>query len=137
LKTKKQNISLRELFRQKLEYAEVMPDAGVRSKLMRQVARKEFLHFNPARINIYYLGGIMIAGITSAVMLFTGSENAGRLNPLSFQGKLNNSDTSGVIEIPVGKPIIGQPDISRVNRNKSIRNDKVSQITIEPKTEAL
>jgi PKD repeat protein len=137
LKTKKQNISLRELFRQKLEYAEVMPDAAVRSKLMRRIARKEFLHFNPARINIYYLGGFMIAGITSAIMLFTGSENAERLNPVSFQDKLNKSDTSSVIEIPVGKPIKGQHDISLVNRNKSIRNDKVSHLTDKPKTEAL
>ena len=120
-----------------MEYAEVMPDAAVRSKLMRRIARKEFLHFNPARINIYYLGGFMIAGITSAIMLFTGSENAERLNPVSFQDKLNKSDTSSVIEIPVGKPIKGQHDISLVNRNKSIRNDKVSHLTDKPKTEAL
>ena len=70
MKTKKQNINLRELFRNRLENAEVIPDAAVKSILMRRLARKEFMRFNPARINIYYIGGIVITGITVAVMLF-------------------------------------------------------------------
>jgi hypothetical protein len=62
LKKYKQNIKLRELFRQKLEYAEVVPDAGVRTKLMHRVAREEFLNFNAGSLNIYYLGAILATG---------------------------------------------------------------------------
>ena len=66
-------MSLRELFRQKLENAEIIPDASVNAKLMRRLARREFLRFNPARFNIYYLGGIIAAGITAAIIAFSGT----------------------------------------------------------------
>ena len=69
-------MSIRELFRQKLENAEIIPDASVNAKLMRKLARREFLHFNPARFNIYYLGGILVAGITAAIILFSGTGNS-------------------------------------------------------------
>ena len=51
-------MSVRELFRRKLESAEVIPDPSVNAKLMRKLARREFIRFNPASFNAYYLGGI-------------------------------------------------------------------------------
>jgi len=75
VKSRKENIRLRELFRKKLEYAEIMPDASVNSKLMRKLAVKEFLHFYPARFNIYYLGGILVAGIAVGILLSDNNEN--------------------------------------------------------------
>jgi hypothetical protein len=68
VKTKSKNINLRQLFRNKLETAEVVPDLSVKSKLMRRVARKEFLRFNPARLNIFYAAGIIVTGIATAVI---------------------------------------------------------------------
>jgi PKD repeat protein len=65
------NIELEELFRSKLENSEVIPGDGVRADLMRKVGRKEFLRFNPARFNVYYLGGIVAAAVTAAFILGT------------------------------------------------------------------
>jgi len=125
VKTKKQNINLRELFSQKLEYAEVMPDASIKSNLMRRVARKEFMRFNPARLNIYYIGGILIAGITTAVLLFPTSGDTGRLNPSGPNDNLFKTDTNSYIEIQVKQPVRKEPGKSKPIRNVSRRNISV------------
>jgi PKD repeat protein len=137
LKTKGQNISLRELFRKKLEYAEVIPDAAVRSLLMHRLARKEFMRFNPARLNIYYIGGILITGITAAFILFSGSQNSVRLIPLSKPDKLNKTDTSSYIEVPVVQPLRVELGNSNVIPNESIRSEKVTRLPDKSVTEAL
>jgi PKD repeat protein len=86
LKSKKQDKNLRELFRNKLEYAEMVPDPLVSSKLMHELALKEFLHFNPSGFNIYYLGGMIAAAIVTALLLSTGLRNKDHITP---DGKLN------------------------------------------------
>lgn len=137
MKTKGQNISLRELFRKKLEYSEVMPDATVKSLLMHRVARKEFMRFNPARLNIYYISGILITGIAASVILFSGSQKAVRLNPLSNPDKLNKTDTSSYIEVPVVQPLRVKPGISKSIHNESIKDPKVLRLPDKTKTETL
>jgi PKD repeat protein len=77
VKEKSQKIGIRELFRDRLENAEIIPDASVRSDLMRKLGRKEFLRFNPSRINIYYIGGIVAVGIAAALILSSGLLNRG------------------------------------------------------------
>jgi hypothetical protein len=67
LKKGKQNITLEELFREKLEYADVGPDSSVRTNLLRKLERKEFLRFNINRFNIYYIGGLIVTGIITMV----------------------------------------------------------------------
>jgi PKD repeat protein len=71
----KLNIDLDELFRKKLESSELEPGALARKNLMRRLERKEFVRFNPARFNIYYLGGIVAAGIAATLLFTTGREN--------------------------------------------------------------
>jgi hypothetical protein len=59
-----------ELFRHRLENAEVIPDPSVGINLMKRVARQEFLRFDLSRFNIYYLGAILMAGISAGVIFF-------------------------------------------------------------------
>lgn len=127
MKKQKQNIKLRKLFRQKLEYAEVVPGAGVRTKLMHQVAREEFLNFNAGSLNIYYLGAILATGITAAVLLFSSSENSAGSNPPGQPGKMNSSDTGSYIEIPIEKPLTVKPADSHIIHNESIKRTRISQ----------
>ena len=70
---------LRELFRRRLENEEIVPDASVNSRLMRKLARREFMMFNPTRFNIYYLGGVLVAGIAAALILSSGNDNSANL----------------------------------------------------------
>ena len=63
-------MNVRELFRSKLENSEVIPGDSVRNELMRKLAVREFLRFNPSRFNIYYLGGIAAAAI-AAILIIT------------------------------------------------------------------
>jgi PKD repeat protein len=69
VKGKVEDKMLRDLFRQKLEGAEIIPSTEAGVKLMRQVGRKEFLRFNPTHFNIWYAGGIAVAGAALAVIL--------------------------------------------------------------------
>ena len=64
-------MELRELFRNKLENAEIVPDPSVNIRLMKKLARQEFLTFNPARFNVYYLAGIVAAGIVATLLIST------------------------------------------------------------------
>jgi PKD repeat protein len=121
VKTKKQDIRLRELFREKLEYAEIMPDPAVRSKLMRRVARKEFMRFNPARLNIYYLGGILITGITTAFILFSSSPNTENLIPSFKLEKSDSAFTGRHIEVSDKQPVNITINKLRSNSKESIK----------------
>jgi PKD repeat protein len=75
LKAEREDMELDELFRDKLENAEVAPDPSFNARLMKKLARKEFMTFNPARLNVYYLSGAIIAGITAGVIFFSGNDN--------------------------------------------------------------
>lgn len=101
MKKKKSDITLRELFSKKLEFAEVIPDASLKAAVMQKVARKEFLHFNPGSFNIFYLGGILIAGITAGMLMFSSPKNE---NPENRDMKLNGSDTVS-FSLPAGQPV--------------------------------
>lgn len=72
MKSKKQNIDIEKLFKNKLDNAEIIPDASVSKILMRKLAIREFLHFNPVKFNIYYLGGVLVAAISAALIISAG-----------------------------------------------------------------
>jgi len=62
-------MNVRELFRNKLENSEVIPGDSVRGELMRKLAVKEFMSFNPARFNIFYLGGVAAVALVSVLIM--------------------------------------------------------------------
>ena len=126
MKTKSKNINLRQLFRIKLETAEVVPDASVKSKLMHQVARKEFLRFNPARLNIYYVAGILVTGLTSAFLLLSTPKDPGSLIPDSSTNGLKKTDTTSFVEIPVKQIVRKGPEKSIISHNEPTKSNTVS-----------
>lgn len=65
-------MDLEELFRKKLESSELIPGEIVRKNLMKKLGRREFVRFNPARFNIYYLGGIAAATVAATLILSSG-----------------------------------------------------------------
>lgn len=99
MKAKKQDRNLRELFRHNLENAEIIPDASVSSSLMRRLAVREFLHFNPFRFNIYYLGGVIAAGVVTALVLSSGPGQKENVKPLEIFNTVPVKDKSENIEI--------------------------------------
>ncbi len=72
MKGKKDDKAFREVIRQKLENAEVMPSPSVSSHLMRKLAVKEFFHFIPNKFNIWYACGVAVAGVAIAISLISG-----------------------------------------------------------------
>jgi PKD repeat protein len=134
LKNKKQNINLRELFREKLENVEVIPDATVKSILMRRVEWKEFLRFNPSRLNIYYIGGILIAAITTGALFYSGFNKSEQLTPERNSSLLNIKDSVRYAELPVMQPIRIKTNKADVNLIRSINGTRHSQSDSRPKS---
>lgn len=103
-------MSVRELFRQKLENAEIIPGASVGPKLMRKLAIREFLGFNPVRFNIYYLGAILVTGIAVALILSYGSGNSDQLSLSNLPLKTVKTDISEYINVPEEKTVVQKSD---------------------------
>jgi len=82
VKKKKQDISLRELFRQKLENAEISPEASLGEKIMKAQDRREFLRFNAGKFNIYYIGAIVATVVSAIVILAHTSGKSEQVNPV-------------------------------------------------------
>lgn len=96
METGNRHIDIEELFRQKLENAEVIPESSVNTQLMRKLSGKEFLRFNPARFNIYYLGLITAGLITAGVLLFSGDPK----DDNNSQDSPPQVETSEVVGLP-------------------------------------
>lgn len=88
---------MQDLFRHKLENAELIPDPSVGVKLMRKLAMREFIHFNPLRFNVYYLGGIIIATITGIAILTSHNDKKEKSLPEIYR---NSSPPGNNIVVP-------------------------------------
>ena len=92
---------LSELFRQKLENAEVIPSPSAGKAVMTRVGRMEFLRFNPQRFNIWYAGGIVAAGTALAIILFSGNgEESKKVTDTPESGKIVITDDPGTAIAP-------------------------------------
>jgi PKD repeat protein len=124
VKGKKDDKMLRELFRQKLENAEIIPDPSVGQGLFKTLARKEFLHFNPARFNIWYAGGIAVAGAALAIILSSGHDKAGKPSPESLQvetsqSSLTENNRKNIIKYPLQERVSNTAASGKESREKS------------------
>ncbi len=149
VKAKKQDLRLRELFRQKLEAAEVIPSSSLNAKLMRKLAFREFLHFNPARFNAYYLGGLLVAGLTTAILISPAEKQIKQLPVIRVperiieNAKQDKADTGSdkkivpavVLSVQTSPEIIGKklPDSAAVinSQNKTASADRSAKIIIK------
>lgn len=132
MKANKIHISLRELFRKKLEFAEVTPDAALKAKLMRRVARREFLQFNQGRFNIFYLG-ITVAIITASILYFSGAFKYDQTTSVIL------SDSTEYFEMAAGEPIMLKTDAVQISSGVSksgpvlpLNNDTIELKASEP-----
>jgi len=71
---------LGNLFRNKLEENEMVAESDLTGRFMRRLERKEFLRFNPARFNIWYVAAAA-AGLTIAGLLIFSSHRNGDETP--------------------------------------------------------
>jgi PKD repeat protein len=129
LKAKKGNITIRELFRKKLEYAEVIPDVSVKTDLMRRVARQEFLRFNPGSFNIFYLGGILLAGIAASLLIFSDTDSQKQVNLIP-----NSPDTFAVFDVPAGNALVTSPDTIYKLHSENIVNILTKPLSVDTNT---
>ncbi|MEI6047318.1 MAG: PKD domain-containing protein [Bacteroidota bacterium] len=88
----KDDISFMELFRLKLENAEIVPGDSVRSKLMRKLSIREFLRFNTARPNIYYVGGILVTATIVAIIFSSEPKNSDQITSANISGYVSKEN---------------------------------------------
>ena len=135
MKDKKQDRNIRELFRHKLEYAEIIPDPAMSSKLMKRLAVREFFHFNPLRFNVYYLGGI-VAVVTTVLVLASQEGKKDRVLPDKIINQTPVSNNSEKIlmmpePIPAAKKEAGiaRKSASAVRNSISVKEKGIEKIT--------
>jgi len=121
-------MELEELFRSKLENAEVIPGDGVGANLMRKAGRKEFIRFNPSRFNVWYLGGIVAAAVTAGVIIGTGREEGKRQEIIPVPPEKEVS----FLTIPAAKPYIRSEKADRITGAESKAKSEKSSVTAEP-----
>lgn len=131
MKAKKENITIRELFRKKLEYAEAVPDVAVKSNLMRRVARQEFMRFNPGSFNIFYLGGILLAGVAASLLIFSETDSQDQTNLIPIK-----PDSSVFIDVTASKALISLPEKTFKLHSEKIVNIPAKEIQVLSNTEA-
>ena len=132
MKTKKNDIGLKELFRKKLDNAEVIPNAKVNAKLMRRLAIREFLSFIPGKFNIWYLGGIIVAGIIVTKVLLSDNADAGHITLPNTSDELNNVIQPGNSVSEENKINIYSPDAIKdkvTGLQKSVQSVKHESVT--------
>jgi PKD repeat protein len=120
------NMELEELFRSKLESAELIPGDNIRGDLMRKLGRKEFLRFNTSTINIYYVGVIIAAGLAAGLLL-TSSPSADKIRqniPPSEKVIIVDSASgkTGTVQLPSeNNPVINvvHENVTASNQNRS------------------
>ena len=128
MKGKKEDKALSELFRKKLGNAEIIPSPSVSKALMRRLARRQFLHFNPSRFNIWYAGGIVITGAALAFILSSGPGKNEQTTPASVSTELSKSIVTEDLNANAANP----PDQKQVKDTRSaetagnIRSEKPS-----------
>jgi PKD repeat protein len=76
LEGEERNMDLERIFRESLGENELTPSGDFEKRLMRKVEGKEFVRFNPRRINIYYLSAVAVIGLIGVYFLLNrGSED--------------------------------------------------------------
>jgi PKD domain len=111
LKANRNDIGLKELFRSHLGSAEVIPDPSVGPRLMRRLAVREFFHFNPFSLNIYYIGVILAAGIV-ALVLASGSGYRSHEIPRKLSDELSPVKNPGELTLPSGHALKAKPELA-------------------------
>jgi PKD repeat protein len=84
VKEKVEDKMLRDIFRKKLENAEIIPSPEAGINIMRQVGRREFVRFNPSRFNIWYAGGIAVAGAALVIILASPARKNNSSSPVNI-----------------------------------------------------
>jgi PKD repeat protein len=130
LKGKKENMNVRELFRSKLEYSEVIPGDSVRNELMRKLAVKEFMRFDPSHFNIYYIGGIAAAAIAAIIIITSGPGSSKNQNDNILPVPSAISDNITSVEPPKlitgDKPVKNKPALLNIGERKSSRKSELN-----------
>lgn len=107
-------MNIRELFRSKLENSEVVPQNTVRDELMRKLAVKEYLRFNPLRFNIYY-SALILAGAMAGLLIFTS-------RPSQNKNQESNPVQKNEIQVVKNAP---------VTKGKKIQDENTPEIRVK------
>jgi hypothetical protein len=109
--------NLEELFRIKLEENEIKPESDLTGRFMRRLGRREFVRFNPARFNIYYLAAVLAALTVTALILFSSSDhNIESVKPEQEPAEAGLTTTGNAIS-PEGKT--GEPAVAAKTETKN------------------
>ena len=92
--------NIEELFRSKLGNAELNPSKGAWKAVQRQLRIKNFLRFDPARFNIWYLGALLVAGAVAVTLLSSAPTLKGAEAQREAAARQELQEKNRTIEVP-------------------------------------
>jgi len=141
-------MDLDELFRSKLDNSELVPSDDLKGQLMRRVSVREFLRFNPARFNVYYLGGIAVIAVAALLIFASGNkrnaansvdspiETAIPTDSLSVTGSLKIRPVVVIRDNKIIKTDAGKP-VSKIESRNNAKLPATISKTYEVKSDTL
>jgi len=124
----------RELFRHKLENAEITPSPAAGADLMRKLGRREFLHFNPSQFNIWYAGAVAVAGTALAIILASGPDNKTEKQSVTPATEITGAVIHDLKSGKVAEPdqTVETKNITSGNRDRSNATDRTKADNNKP-----
>ena len=92
-------LNIEQLFQKTFKDHEVTPSDQSWVKLQRSLKRKQFMRFNPRKLNIFYVAGVIIIGGIIAVASFSNSVQVDNANELTDSPATTNAQN---LESPAG-----------------------------------
>lgn len=105
--------NIEELFRSKLGDAELTPSKGAWKGVQRKMRIGQFLRFDVGHFNIFYLGAILVAGVTAVTLLN---------RPVSAPAQIEQEETAIIEEIRETKSTVEVREENRSNGSTKAKN---------------
>lgn len=123
----KEKLNIEQLFKSKFDDFTISPSDVTWKKTLRTLKRKQFMRFNPRKINLYYSLSAIILG-TGLSIAILNSNNFGLNSDNSSASKKNHQNNSEEINNP-GNNLSQQSDQSIYNQNVKENNNKPGEYT--------
>ncbi len=117
-------LNMEQLMRTRFDGAELSPSPASWKAIQRKLRWKQFLRFNPGRVNIYYAGALLLATTGLVLLLAGGRSQAEQAVPEEIA--LQPSQTDNAVEDSGGESI---QEANRENRSGEIQSDSPTSLS--------
>lgn len=131
------NFNIEGLFKEKFENYSQVPQKDVWNKINRKISINNFLKFNASSLNVFYVGGVVIAIILSSI-LFLESNKTNVFTPTNKKTiHISSLKSKSVVKSIVKYENKTENNINNIKTNVSVNNKAIDNRAIKEKTNTI